>query len=210
MTLSHDKVKDYLDKYFVRGWTNIEGKKKYAGKSNRHMPSYAARNISNASGHHNVQMFFMTSDGNVLNALPGYWNPPHFLKEAELAVKLGQLYYKRGLSVADRNEKYLDMHLQQAYANTKAMHKASKLQGFDYSNIAKRKESDFQRKKGFVTGVLKTADQVIHERLAEQPFTPFASFEVAKFIDMGITRFKYDYGVPEYARESNKKKNRQK
>ncbi len=206
MTLSDDKVGKLLDKYFVRGWMNIEGKTSYAGSSNRHLPSFAAQNVSNGSGHHNVQMFFLTSDGKVLNALPGYWNPPHFLKEAELAVKLGQLYYARGLSVADRNEKYLDLHLEQAYANTKAMHRESKLQGFDYSDIAKREESDFHREKGFVTGVLKTTDQVIHERLAEQPFAPFASFDVAKFIDMGIKSYKYDYGLPESARYEKRRK----
>lgn len=206
MTLSDAKVDKFLDKYFVRGWTNIEGKKDYAGSSNKHEPTFAARTVTNGSGHHNVQMFFLTSDGKVLNALPGFWNPPHFLEEAKLAVNLGRLYYARGLSVVDRNEKYLDMHLQQAYANAKSMHKASKLQGFDRSNIAKRKESDFHRDKGFVTGVLKTVDQVTHERLAEQPFVPFESFDVAKFIDMGIKRYKYDYGVPESARYSKRKK----
>ncbi|MCH6550562.1 MAG: hypothetical protein IH804_00935 [Planctomycetes bacterium] len=116
VTLSDAKVEKFLDKYFVRGWMNIEGKAKYAGSSNKHLPSYAARTVSNGSGHHNVQMFFLTSDGKVLNALPGFWNPPHFLKEAELAVKLGQVYFTRGLSIVDRNEKYLDMHLEQAYA----------------------------------------------------------------------------------------------
>ena len=206
VTLSDEKVEKLLDKYFVRGWMNIEGKRSYAGSSNKHKPSYAARNVSNGSGHHNVQMFFLTADGKVLNALPGYWNPPHFLKEAEFAVKLGRVYYQPGLSAVERNEKYLDMHLQQAYANAREMHKASKLQGFDYSNIAKREASDFQRDKGFVTGVLKTTDQVTHERLAEQPFTPFKSFDVAKFIDMGIKRYKYDYGVPESARYAKRKK----
>lgn len=206
VTLSDKKVEKLLDKYFVRGWMNIEGKRSYAGNSNKHLPTFAARTVSNGSGHHNVQMFFLTSDGKVLNALPGFWNPPHFLKEAELAVKLGQVYFARGLSVVDRNEKYLDMHLEQAYTNTKAMHKSSKLQGFDYSNIAKRKDSDFHRNKGFVTGVLKTTDQVMHERLAQQPFASFASFDVAKFIDMGIKRYKYDYGVPASARYAKRKK----
>ena len=206
MTLSDDKVIDQLNHTFVSGWTNIKGQTRYAGNSNTHMPTYAAKHVNACSGHHNVQMFFMTPDGRVLNVLPGFWNAPHFLKEAELAVKLGQVYYARNLSVAARNEKYLDMHLVQAYANTKSMHKVSKLQGFDYSNIAKREKSDFKRDKGFITGVLKTADQVIHERLAQQPFTPFESFDVAKFIDMGIKRYKYDYGVPESERGNKKKR----
>ncbi len=206
MTLSHEKVDALLDKYFVRGWTNIEGKLPYAGKSNKHLPHYPAMNVNNSSGHHNVQMFFMTPDGRILNALPGYWNPVHFLEEAKLAVKLGRLYVSKKFSRAEKNEKFLDFHLQQAYVNAESMSRVSKLQGFDYSNIAKRKESDFKREKGFVTGSLKTADQVLHERLAEQPFAPFESFDVAKFIDMGIKQYKYNYGVPEHARGYKKKK----
>ncbi len=54
--------------------------------------------------------------------------------------------------------------------------------------------------------MLKTTDQVMHERLAQQPFASFASFDVAKFIDMGIKRYKYDYGVPESARYAKRKK----
>ena len=195
MTLSNAKVNAFLDRYFVRGWTNIEGKLPYAGNSNKHDPSYAAKAVSNCSGHHNVQMFFLTSNGRVAHILPGFWNVEHFLEEAKLAVQLAKLYHSK-LSIDERNEKYLDLHLQHAFHHSAKLRSSSKLQGFDYSNIARRKQSDFKREEGFVKGSLKTADQIVHERLAEQPFTPFVKFDVAKFIDMGIKRYKYNFGVP--------------
>lgn len=195
MTLSNEKVSAFLDKYFVRGWMNIEGKMSYAGKSNKHDPTYAAKSVNNCSGHHNVQMFFLTTDGRVVHSLPGFWSAKYFLEEAKLAVQLAKLYHSN-LSIDQRNEKYLDLHLQHAFSHSTHLRNSSKLQGFDYSNITKRKQSDFKREKGFVTGSLKTADQIVHERLAEQPFTPFRKFDVAKFIDMGIKRYKYNYGVP--------------
>ena len=63
-------------------------------------------------------------------------------------------------------------------------------------NLEKREESDFHRKEGFISYGLKTPDQVIHERLAERPFTPWASFDVRKAIDMGQRQYSYDHGLP--------------
>ena len=45
-------------------------------------------------------------------------------------------------------------------------------------------------------GKLKTADQVMHERMAALPYIKFERFNVKKYIDMGLKRYKYDYGIP--------------
>ena len=103
MTLSNEKVKAFLDANFVRGWINIEGKTPYAGKSNTHLPGYPAKSVYNCSGHHNVQMFFLTSDGRVVHSLPGYWAPQYFMEEARLAVQLAKLYYAKNLSIDERS-----------------------------------------------------------------------------------------------------------
>jgi hypothetical protein len=195
VTLSNDQVIQELNRNFVCGWTNIKGKTSYAGVSNTHLPSYPACEVTNCAGHHNVQMFFMTSDGRLLHCLPGYWNPRHFVKELELAVTLGKLYYRKDLSAAQRNSEYLDLHLRHELEHTQEVREASQHQGFDRQSLEKRKDSDFQRTEGFVLG-LKTPDQVLHERLAERPFVPLDSFDVEAFIDMGIKQYKYDYGVP--------------
>ena len=196
VTLSNEEVIRSLNRDFVCGWKNIKGATAYAGSSNTHLPSYPAMEVSNCAGHHNVQMFFMTSDGRVLHCLPGYWGPKYFVEELKLAEKLGALYFQKDLSPADRNTAYLDLHLNHALDHSQALRRSSYLQGFDKMSLEKRKDSDFHREEAFVASGLKTPDQVLHERLAERPFLPFDSFNVKKFIDMGIGHYAYDYGVP--------------
>ena len=195
MTLSNDNVIDKLKKTFVCSWKNIKGQTPYAGTSNTHMPENPAMEVTNCAGHHNVQMFFLTSDGRVLHCLPGYWNPKHFVEELDVATELAKLYYRKDISVVERNNKFLDIHLRHAVEHSAEMREASAHQGFDRMNLEKRESSDFQRKEGFVKG-LKRPDQVIHERLAETPFAPLASVDVKKLIDMGQRQYSYDYGIP--------------
>ena len=195
MTLSHDPVIELLNKHFACAYKNIKGKTAYAGSSNTHLPTNAAMEVSNCAGHHNVQMFFLSEDGRVLHCLPGYWSPRHFTQEAQFALEVGKLYYQAGLSAADRNARYLDLHLRHALEHTKDLRESSYLTGFDKKDLEHRKESDFQRREGFLDG-LKTPDQILHERLAERPFLPLESLDVASFIDMGLKRYQYDYGLP--------------
>ena len=194
MVLSNDAVIRQINHTFVSGWENIKGKKSYAGNSNSHMPTWAAKTVNACSGHHNVQMFFMTKDAKVLHCLPGYWEPKDFLEQVQFAVKLARVYYTQRLTNADRNEKFLDMHLQKAYGHHYALTNGSQLQGFDVKHV-KKNTNDFERKSGFVSGI-KRADQVVHERMAERPFIPFDKFDTKKYINMGIKRYKYDFGVP--------------
>ncbi|MEE3229628.1 MAG: hypothetical protein VX272_01215, partial [Planctomycetota bacterium] len=95
MTLSNDKVINQINTAFVSGWQNIKGRKNYAGVSNTHMPSYAAKNINTCSGGRNIQMYFMTPDGRVVHCLPGYWNAADFYTQAGFAVKLGNLAFNK-------------------------------------------------------------------------------------------------------------------
>lgn len=195
MTLSNQQVIDRLGSHFVAAWGNIKGKKDYAGSSNTHLPSHAAKEVTNCAGHHNVQMVFLTSGGRVLHCLPGFWNAQHFLHEMDLAITLGKLYYTQGLSSAERNHEYLNLHLRHALDHSVALRYKSHHQGFDKKNLEKRESSDFHRTEGFIASGLKTPDQVLHERLAERPFLPFESFDVKRFIDMGRKKYKYDYGI---------------
>ena len=194
MTLADDAVQRQLNHTFVPGWVNIKGKKGYSGNSNSHMPTWAAKTVNSCSGHHNVQMFFMTKEGKVHHCLPGYWEPKDFLEQVQFAVKLAKVYYTKRLTNAERNEKFLDMHLQKAYGHHYALSNGSQLQGFDVNHV-KKKTTDFERKKGFIGGI-KRADQVVHERMAERPFVSFEKFDTKQFINLGIKRYKYDFGVP--------------
>ena len=125
VTLSDKQVMRYLRKNFVFGLRNIAGQTSYAGTSNAHLPSYEAVTVTNCSGHHNVQMFFMTKDGKVVNCLPGFWNPEAFLSEAKLAVSLNKLYNKKSMSISKRNELFLDAHLEKAFFSNGKLQKQS-------------------------------------------------------------------------------------
>ena len=179
---------------FVMGFKNVAGKS-YAGTSNRHKPSNAAKWVNNCAGSRNVQMFFMTPDGRVLSCLPGYWGPKHFLHEAELAVKLGNVYGSTKLTAAERNDEYLNLHLRHAFEHSQSVVRDSGLQGFDRKYLLKKKKSDFQRNVGFVASGLKTPDQVLHERLAAVPFQRFEAFNTDSFVDMGTKHYSYGHGL---------------
>ena len=206
MTLSNDKVINQINTAFVSGWQNIKGKKSYAGVSNTHMPSYAAKNINTCSGGRNIQMYFMTPDGRVVHCLPGYWNAADFYTQAGFAVKLGNLAFNKSISNADRNEKFLDMHLQKAHGHNYGLVEGAKLQGFDVKYV-KNNTNDFTRgSKGFVQGV-KLVDQVVHERMAARPFLPFEKFDAREFTKLGIKRYKYDFGLAgKYGSSKSKEK----
>ena len=210
MTLSDDSVLKTLNKSFVCGRRNIRGQTRYAGNSNTHMPDYSAKTVNNLSGHHNVQMFFMTANGRVIHCLPGYWSTKHFLHEAKLATDLGKLYFNKKMSAASRNEAYLDLHLKHALKHDAELRRHSDLPGFDKMKMAKKEGSDFKREKGFITAGLKTADQVMHERMAARPFVRFEKFDTAKYIDMGLRRYKYDHGIPKGEKASSKKEKKNK
>lgn len=207
MTFANGNVNATLRKNFVCGWRNIQGEERYAGSSNVHQPGYAAKTVTNCSGHHNVQMFFMTHDGKVLNCLPGFWNVDAFLDNVRLAAKLNKIYHKKNISRVEKNDLFLDMHLNHALKSYDKMKEESELQGFDKKKIMKKDNSDFKRQEGFITGELKAADQVLHERMAERPFVPIESFQVSSFIDMGTKKYSYKYGMPG---EENKKMRKRK
>jgi hypothetical protein len=134
----------------------------------------------------------------VLHCLPGFWDAKDFLEQVQFAVRLATVYYSKELTNAQRNEKFLDMHLQKAYGHSYALTNGSQLQGFDVDHVKKHTD-DFVRGvacgKGFTVGI-KRADQVLHERMAERPFLAFEKFDTAAFINMGIKRYKYDFGLP--------------
>ncbi len=194
MTLANPKVIQLLQKNFVCSWKNIQGSD-YAGTSNKHLPDYAATEVEMCAGHNNVQMFFMTSDGRVVNCLPGYWTSEAFLSEAQLALDLNKNYLSES-SIAKRNEQFLDSHLNQVSKYDVTMLMKSQLTGFDQMVVAQQQGTDFKRQAGN-TKDLKSTVQIIHERMAERPYTPFGSFNIQSFVEMGQQSYSYHYGIPE-------------
>ena len=193
VTLADSKVRSALNRDFVCGWTNIEGKTDYAGSSNKHQPSNAAIKVNTCSGHHNVQTFLMTADGKVVHCLPGFWPAKAYVSQLGLAKKLDTIY-RNEKRPARRNEKFLDLHLQHAAKASRAA-KTAELQGFDKRHIERTGNADFERERGPLTGKLKSADQVMHERMAERPYLSFESFDTKAFIDMGVRHYAYHHGL---------------
>lgn len=152
-----------------------------------HYVNWRAVKTTTCAGHRNVQSFFMTPDGKVAHCLPGFWDAKWFLEEAKFARELGRLYQK-DMSTAERNLKFLDLHLTHALQHKAELRKSSPLQGFDKNRMS-RDGSDFRRDDGFVSGKLKTTDQVVHERMAERPYLDFSRFRAAGFVNMGVRHF---------------------
>lgn len=196
MTLSGPGVIEALRKSFVCGWRNIKGKTPYGGSSNTHLPTYAAIRVNTCSGHHNVQMFFMTSDLRVVSCLPGFWQPEHFIEELRLALVLDRIHRTPTISAVRRNRLFLDHHLKHAFLHGVRLRRGSRLQPFDRWNLTGKAQRDFSRQKAFVSDLkLKRADQVVHERMAALPYISYWRFDVRRFVDMGQQDYRYDHGV---------------
>jgi len=184
-----------MEKHAVCGWTNIEHEP-YAGKSNRHHPGDACKTINNGAGARNVQTFFLTPDGRVLNCLPGFWSPVDWLAEATLAYDLAAVLGNRAISTAERNEKFLAAHLARITDARPGIEQESQLQPFDKPVETSKQGSDFARAPGLAVhhGDAKSVYQVFHERMAERPYLPFERFDIAKYVDMGGEHYSYHAG----------------
>jgi len=130
----------------------------------------------------------------IVHCLPGFWDVKPFIAEVQFAMKLNKIY-KSKMSIADRNEKFLDAHLTHALHHDAKTIGASKHQSFDKNYLERTGNKDFQRAKGFQSKGLKRSDQVMHERMAERPFLAFEKFNVAKFVEMGRRVYRYNYGT---------------
>jgi len=196
VTLANPAVRTWLKKHAVSGWTNNEHAA-YAGSSNRHSPGDACKTINNGAGARNVQQFFLTSDGRVLDCLPGFWNPVDWLAEATFALALARVADDRTLSADVRNEKFLAAHLARITVARTGIENDSQLQPFD-KRVEKHSGSDFTRAPGLALSKdeLKSVYQVFHERMAERPYLPFERFDVAAYVEMGQRHYSYRDASP--------------
>ncbi len=212
MTLSNEAVLSQLGAGFVCGQKNILGES-YAGVSGAHELDDPAYWTTNGAGPHNMQIFFLSSDGTVLHCLPGFWAPEDLLHEAELARQLDGVWKDASLTRAEKDARFRAAHLAHLREHSAALRSRSRLQGFDAKHEEKLAHSDFRfaegdfrpsataangkrKKKG---PELKTTDQVMHERMATRPFVAYESFDVAAFSEYGKIRYdkaKFDGSEP--------------
>src|SRR5262249_843547 len=147
VSLSNESVLKALKTGFVCGYKNITGEP-YAGRSGRHDPNAPAVLTTNGAGPHNVQMFFLSKDGTVLQCLPGFWAPQDFLYEMRFALGLNKVWQNDQLSLESKKRLFTQSQLQDIPRHPADMVARSHLQSFDAKEEAKKKQSDFQLRPG--------------------------------------------------------------
>jgi hypothetical protein len=216
VTLSNDAVIRTLNSQFVCGFKNIKNEP-YCGKSGKHDPASPAVLTTNGAGPHNVQIFVLSPDGVVLHCLPGFWTPGDLLYELQFAQSMNRLWQTRDLSQETKEKRFTEANLRHAKAHSLEMRSRSLLQGFDAKRERSKGDSDFAAKPGQQVVIptrqgirqagLKTVDQVVHERMAQRPFVPYADFDVAAYVDYGKLRYdkhENDPGRPLGAKKKQK------
>lgn len=207
MSLSKESTIAELKRNFIVGYRNIKDEK-YAGNSGVHPLDGAAVGTTNGAGPHNVQMFILSADGTVLHCLPGYWQSDDLNCELELAKRLNAVWLDKAMKLSDKKQLFVRLHKEHAQAHGDELRARSQLQGFDAMHIYEHRHeladciSDKEAikavqdpHKGVPIEAFKTTDQIMHSRLAEQPFVAYKSFNVEKFAD---------YGCQYYDREERK------
>jgi hypothetical protein len=194
VSLSQDPAFTQLKNDFVCGTKDITGAP-WSGFSGIHPIDGGAVHTTNGAGPHNIQMFVLAQDGTVLTCLPGYWHPEDLAHELELATELNKVWTDRKLTREQKNAKFTEMHLQHIAEHPRTMTKRSQMQGFDKKFEEKQRLAETDTVYAMTGGrndgpIFKTTDVIFHERLAKQPFKPYASFDVVAFSDYG--RAKYD------------------
>jgi hypothetical protein len=87
VTLSNPDVKKALAPRFVLATLDSTGDPE-SGESIRHAPDAPGSDLLRGNGEHNLQLLFLTPQGEILHALAGYVSAQELLVEIELALKL--------------------------------------------------------------------------------------------------------------------------
>jgi hypothetical protein len=196
VSLSQNPAFSLLKSDFVCGYRDITGAP-WSGVSGLHPVDGGAIYTTNGAGPHNIQMFVLSPDGVVLTCLPGYWRSADLALELQLAERLHRIWADPRLTRAQKNALFARMHGEHIRQHPAEMVAHSELQNFDKKFEARRRlqssdtilaASGGDPRYGGVQ--FKTTDVILHERMAQRPFVPYAQFDVANFSDYG--RAKYD------------------
>lgn len=195
LSLSDPAVLQALRSNFICCFKNVINEP-YIGSSRRHAPDSPAVETTNGAGPHNVQNVFLSADGTVLHALPGYWSPQDMLYYLRYVIGMDQLWKNPNLDLQTKRAMFQQANLWEIRNHPADMRARSHLQRFDAAVERKKADSDFKFRPGDFRPPsqarqdLKSTDQVIHERMAMRPFVPYEQFDLGKFCDYG--KFFYD------------------
>jgi len=154
---------------------------------------------TNGAGPHNIQMFVMAPDGTVLHCIPGYWNPEDLATELRLAERLGGVWQDKTISMDQKKLIFARMQMEHFRQHSHELTERSHMQGFDRKHELERKGFRDTIKAGVNINtidpntsedIVKTTDEIMHERMAKRPFVSYSTFDTGKYSDYG-TQF-YD------------------
>jgi hypothetical protein len=202
VSLSQEPAFSALQEHFVCGVRDITNEP-YAGLSGRHEVTGNAVNTTNGAGPHNLQLFMLSSDGTVLECLPGFWNPTDLVEEMKFASQLNQVWLDPSLSASQKNQQFRQMQLSHIDQHSPQMVRRSKMQGFDQKWEAEHRlnTSDTIANRNLITpnmlqpggklpqAAFKTTDELMHERMAVRPFLPIQNFDVAAYVEYGKPKY---------------------
>lgn len=202
MTLADETVQQMLRDRFVVGWRNI-WREDYVGQSHGYRRDQSAVGTTNGAGGRNMQIFVLAPDLTVLHALPGFWHPEDFAHELRFAEGLARLWQDESLPRQQKDSFFRTLQLAELRSQDRATYARSGWQGFDaHSERARAKQErrdtfaclPLTAELGGPVAVLKPLNVLVHERMADRPFLPFAEFDVEDFVDYGLAYYDNNAG----------------
>lgn len=186
----------------------------YAGNSGAHSTNSNAVETTNGAGSHNIQMFVMDPDGTVLTCMPGYWNPDDLKSELQLGEKLDAVWHDNSLSMEQKKASFAHMQMDHFRHHSREEVARSHMQGFDRKHELERKGfSDTIRMAANPNAptwqeggddLVKTTDEIMHERMSNRPFVAYSRFDTGKFVDYGTHFYdKHEDNLDEAGRNMN-------
>ena len=220
MSLSKEPTFSLLHNRFVCGYKDISNEP-YAGNSGAHSTNANAVETTNGAGSHNIQMFVMDADGTVLHCMPGYWNPDDLAAELHLGEQLDAVWRDHSMSAQQKKTQFANLQMEHLRHHSSDLVARSHMQGFDHSHeLARKGYSDTLRsgasaggwqggsawnsKDGSAEDMVKTTDEIMHERMSKRPFVSYGSFDTAKFADYGTNFYdKHEENLDETGKNLN-------
>jgi len=194
VSLSKEPVFSQLHNHFVCGYKDISNEP-YCGNSGAHGTNGNAVETTNGAGPHNIQLFVLDPDGTVLHCLPGYWNPSDLASELQLAERIDTGWKDKSLSSEQKNSQFARMQMDHFRQHSRETVARSHMQGFDRKHELDRAAfTDTVRAQANPNAsswqdggddLVKTTDEIMHERMSKRPFLSYNSFDTAKFTDYG-------------------------
>jgi len=144
VTLSDRKIRKQLGRKFVCTWGNVEGNPN-AGSSFAHKPSDPPSSCIRGNGEHNIQILFLTPEGELMSALAGYLSPKELHQELDQVLdlwkQLGELPAKsREVDVIAYREKLVRDHHRRFLADFEKQKLEGRFASFVKSRVVKDHE----------------------------------------------------------------------